>query len=386
VSLPARLAAGLAPSAGPASHLIAAAGQAGPSPLWYATRATGVVALVLLTVTVALGVAGVSRLSSPRWPRVITAGLHRNISLLVVGFVVVHVVTTLLDPFVSINPASIVIPFISSYRPLWLSLGTIAFDLILALVATSLLRTRMSVGTWRTVHWLAYACWPVALWHGLGTGTDSKVPWLLLLDAACVLLVAGALLWRLQELPPGLGRTAAMAGTVLVPVATVVFVVIGPLRPHWAERAGTPAALLGRSVVTGPTADPAANPAGTPAAGTAGSGWTGFTGRATIARPRADQEIITVHAHTSGADQRSLTVVLRGTPEGHGISMAAGSVRLVPAAGGAAWSGPVTTLSGTRLDAALHSAGGATEQARLTLVLRGATASGQVFLSPAVTQ
>jgi methionine sulfoxide reductase heme-binding subunit len=238
VLLPAHLPPAPVLVAGPPGHLTAAA-QVGPSPLWYATRATGVVALILLTVTVALGIAGASRLSSPRWPRVITAGLHRNISLLVVVFVVVHVVTTLLDPFVAINPSSVVIPFISSYRPLWVSLGTIAFDLILALVVTSLLRSRLPHRTWRVVHWLAYACWPIALWHGLGTGTDSKVAWLLLLDAACVLLVAGALLWRLLQLVPGPGRTAAMAATVLVPVATVVFAVLGPLRPHWAERADT---------------------------------------------------------------------------------------------------------------------------------------------------
>ena len=48
------------------------------------------------------------------------------------------------------------------------------------------------------MHLLGYASWPVALWHGLGTGTDSKLPWLLALDAGCVLVVAGALLWRLQ--------------------------------------------------------------------------------------------------------------------------------------------------------------------------------------------
>jgi methionine sulfoxide reductase heme-binding subunit len=251
------------------AHPLATA-MASPSPLWYATRATGVVALVLLTATVALGVAGVSRLSSPRWPRVITAGLHKNLSLLVVAFVVVHVVTTLLDPFVSINPASIVIPFISSYRPLWLSLGTIAFDLILALVVTSLMRSRISYPAWRMVHWLAYACWPVALWHGLGTGTDSKLPWLLLLDAGCVLLVAGALLWRLRELSPGLTRRLAMAATVAVPLATIIFVLVGPLRPHWAERAGTPVAL--------PWVTAAASPAAARSISGAASGQTGFTG------------------------------------------------------------------------------------------------------------
>jgi methionine sulfoxide reductase heme-binding subunit len=231
--------AGVAVAGGPAAHLLAA-GTSGPSPLWYATRATGVMALVLLTATVALGIAGVSRLSSPRWPRVITAGLHKNLSLLVVAFVVVHVLTTVLDSFVSVSLAAMFVPFVSSYRPLWLSLGTLAFDMILAVIITSLFRAHLSYRAWRAVHMLAYASWPVALWHGLGTGSDSKVPWLLALDALCVLVVAAVLLWRLQFMTPGTGRVAAMTATVVVLAATIVFVIVGPLRPGWAARAGTP--------------------------------------------------------------------------------------------------------------------------------------------------
>jgi methionine sulfoxide reductase heme-binding subunit len=193
-------------------------------------------ALILLTATVALGITGVSRLSSPRWPRVITAGLHRNISLLVVAFVIVHVLTTVLDTYVSISPAALVIPFVSSYRPVWLSLGTLAFDMILAVIITSLFRARLSYRAWGTVHMLAYVSWPVALWHGLGTGTDSKLPWVLALDALCVLVVAGALLVRLQRMAPGAGRVAAMAATVAVPVATIAFVVAGPLQTGWAAQ------------------------------------------------------------------------------------------------------------------------------------------------------
>src|ERR1700722_11474392 len=169
---------GLAAAAVPAAHRLAAAGS-GPSVLWYATRATGVTALVLLTITVALGIAGVSRLESRQWPRVITAGLHKNLSLLVVAFVVVHVLTTVLDSFVSISITAAVIPFSSGYRTFWLGLGAIAFDLILALWIPSLLRGRLSYRAWRGIHLLAYVSWPVALWHGLGTGTDSKLPWLL---------------------------------------------------------------------------------------------------------------------------------------------------------------------------------------------------------------
>jgi sulfoxide reductase heme-binding subunit YedZ len=353
------------------SARLLAATTSGPSPLWYAARATGVVALLLLTITVALGVAGVSRLSSPRWPRVVTAGLHKNISLLVVAFVVVHVLASVLDTFVSISPAALIVPFVSSYRPFWLSLGTIAFDLILALVVTSLLRARIPYRAWRAVHWLAYASWPIALWHGLGTGTDAKLSWLLLLDAACILLVAGALLWRLTLLAPGRGRTAAMAAAVAVPIATIVFALVGPLQPGWAAKAGTPVALLGSS---------AKATAATGPAGPAPVALTRFTGRAAT-RSSGGQEVITVRARAGAGE---LTIVLRGTPDGSAISMSGGTVRLTPRAGGPTWTGPVTTLDGTPLAAALRGPGGAEQQAQLTLVIRGRQASGQVNLRPAV--
>jgi methionine sulfoxide reductase heme-binding subunit len=223
--------------------LLSAAGG-GASPLWYATRATGVVALVLLTGTVVLGIASTARFAAPGWPRVVIAGLHRNLSLLVIGFVAIHVLSTVLDGYAPIGLASAVIPFSSPYRVFWLGLGTVAFDLLLAVTLTSLLRDRLSYRGWRAVHWLGYACWPVALWHGLGTGTDSRLPWLLALDALCVTCVAAAIWWRLSLTGPGPGRTAAMTGTICLLAATVIFVAVGPLQPGWARRAGTPGTLL----------------------------------------------------------------------------------------------------------------------------------------------
>jgi predicted ferric reductase len=224
--------------------VLAATGTA-PSPLWYTARATGVVALILLTLTVALGVAGSTRLRTPGLPRLVRSGLHRNVSLLSVAFVATHVLTTVLDPYASISITSAIVPFSSHYRPVWLSLGTIAFDMLLALVLTSMVRTRLSYRTWRTVHWLAYASWPIALWHGLGTGTDSKLSWLLVLDAVCVLVVAAAALWRLQLLPPGSARATGRVATAAIMAATVVFAVVGPLQHGWARRAGTPSTMLG---------------------------------------------------------------------------------------------------------------------------------------------
>jgi methionine sulfoxide reductase heme-binding subunit len=242
-----------------AGHLLAATSY-GPSPLWYTARATGVVALILLTITVALGVAGTARLSTELLPAVVRSGLHRNVSLLAVAFIAVHVLSSVLDPYAGIKLISAIVPFSSDYRPFWLSLGAIAFDMLLALILTSLLRSRLPFRAWRAVHWFGYACWPVALWHGLGTGTDSRLSWLLLLEVGCALVVAGAVAWRLNLTDEnlvrhGLVRAAGLAGMAAFALATIVFVAVGPLQPGWARRAGTPASMLG-------SAHPA--PVGTP--------------------------------------------------------------------------------------------------------------------------
>ncbi len=342
--------------------------------LWYATRATGVVALVLLTATVVLGVAGTARFAAPGMPRVVTAGLHRNLSLLLVGFVSVHVLTTVLDSYTSIGLTSAVIPFSSDYRRLWLGLGTIAFDMLMAVTVTSLLRDRLSLRAWRTVHWLGYACWPVALWHGLGTGTDSRLPWLLALDALCVAAVGAAVWWRLSLAAPGLGRTAALTGLAVLPAATAIFVFVGPLQPGWSRRAGTPTALLGSSVTT---AGPSASPTMAAATGSA----VRYAGRVTRTA-RAGRVTLTVRGRT--AAQRRITVVLKGRPDGTGLSMTSGIVRLGRAAGQPAEQGPVTALDGHRLTAVLDgsagSGGSGEQQASLTLIISGARASGQLTL------
>jgi sulfoxide reductase heme-binding subunit YedZ len=166
------------------------------SPLWYLTRSTGITAFVLLTVTTVLGVAATQRaLASPAWPRFATQQLHRNVSLLAMVVLVVHIVTTLLDSYVDVGWLSMVVPFWSSYRTLGVALGTIAFDLLLLVVVTSLLRLRMSARLWRAVHLSSYAAWPIALLHFLNTGTDAAHGgwgiWLGIACAATVLVAAG---------------------------------------------------------------------------------------------------------------------------------------------------------------------------------------------------
>jgi len=93
------------------------------SALWYLTRGAGLVSLVLLTASVVLGILQVQRWAGEGWPRMVIAGLHKNISLLVLVFLSLHIVTAVADGFAPIHWISVVIPFTSSYRPLWLGVS-----------------------------------------------------------------------------------------------------------------------------------------------------------------------------------------------------------------------------------------------------------------------
>lgn len=164
------------------------------SSYWYLTRGSGFISLMLFSVAAALGLLTAGRIWSPRWPRFVTESLHRSVSLVAVCFVVVHVAAILMDRYVKIDAQDAVIPFISDYVPFWVGLGAIAFDVILLLIITSLLRARMRRSWWRAVHWLAYLGWPVALAHTIGIGTDRL--WVLAVVGASLLMVLAAGMYR----------------------------------------------------------------------------------------------------------------------------------------------------------------------------------------------
>jgi sulfoxide reductase heme-binding subunit YedZ len=208
------------------------------SALWYATRATGVVALVLLTLTVLLGIAGAGRVTAPGLPRLVTAGLHRSVSALVLGLVAVHVLTTVADHYVRISLLSAVIPFSAPYRRPWLGLGAVALDLLLAVAVTSAVRDRLPYRAWRAVHLAAYACWPAALWHGLGAGTDRRSAWLLALDTACLVAVLAAVGWRLTRARPTVAGPAAARPALVRPVLArpaLFWPALARLRSGWSR-------------------------------------------------------------------------------------------------------------------------------------------------------
>ena len=164
--------------------------------LWFMNRGTGFVLLVLLTLSVMLGVLSTARVSTRYWPRMLSQGLHRNVSLLAVAFLVAHVGTAVADTFVNIRWYDVFVPFIGKYMPIWLGFGSLSVDLLIAVVATSVLRHKMSHRPWRIIHVMAYGAWAFGLLHGLQIGTDAPSSWGAAFNYGCIALVLVAVIAR----------------------------------------------------------------------------------------------------------------------------------------------------------------------------------------------
>jgi sulfoxide reductase heme-binding subunit YedZ len=352
------------------TSLVAAAG---PSAYWYLARGTGAVSLVLLTISVVLGILGSLRFSlAPRWPRFAVDTIHRDVSLLVLLLLAVHIITSVLDSFAPIKLTDAIIPFASAYRPLWMGLGALSFDLLVALAVTSLLRRRLGYGAWRAIHWLAYLSWPVAVLHGLGTGSDTKVWWMLLLTAACVGAVVAAVLVRLARSDPdGPLRAPALVLSIAVPIGIAIFTVAGPLAPHWSRRAGTPARLLGAAF--SPVA--ARVPASTGSRSGTGSAPATlklpFSARLTGTVTQAQEPggaIVDLALRLSGGARGRLRVRLAGAPiGGGGLSMTGSQVDLLADGIPAVLQGHIVSLQGQQFDAHVSGSPGGSLDLRANL-------------------
>jgi sulfoxide reductase heme-binding subunit YedZ len=358
----------------------------GPSTYWYLARGTGAVALLLLTASVVLGVLGSLRFSSGRWPRFAIDRLHRDVSMLVIVLLVVHIATSVLDGFAPIALTDAVIPFVSRYRPLWLGLGALSFDILLALVVTSLLRRRLGYRSWRAVHWLAYASWPVAVLHGLGTGSDTKIWWMLALTAVCVAAVVVAVLVRIaRALPEHAGlRVPAVALSLATPIGLAGFTVAGPLAHGWAQRAGTPVSLLGkRSVPPSPIIR-----RGSPApAATRRSFSATVTGTVTQT-PEPGGAVVDLKLRLGGGHRGRLRVRLAGAPiAGGGLSLTGSQVDLVVDGLPSVMQGKIISLRGEEFVAHLLSSSGQTLDlhARLHIDVQTDLVSGDVTATPTGT-
>jgi sulfoxide reductase heme-binding subunit YedZ len=372
----------------------------GGKALWYLTRGTGLVAGLLLTASVVLGILEVRRWQSPRWPRFVTAGMHRYVSLLSVAFVAIHVATTVIDGFAPIGWLDAVIPFHSPYRPLWLGLGAVSSDLLLALVMTSLVRGRLGYRAWRAVHWAAYACWPAAFLHGLGTGTDVRPGWAVALNLASLAAIVGAVWWRLAQ---AWGTTAPEVATgfessrssrsravlpmtvasVVTPIAIVVWLLAGPLQPGWSRRAGTPTVLhrspqptsAGVGAVSSSSPPPATTPASTTTFALAST--SNLQGRVSRVAALNGQATDTFDTTLSVPPGTHLVIVLRGRSlAGGGIAMSTSQVSIGPPADRSQYRGTVTSLQGPDLTLAVSLPGQPAVVMRAHLTIGGSTVSG----------
>jgi sulfoxide reductase heme-binding subunit YedZ len=166
--------------------------------LWALGRGTGVVALVMFTLTLVLGIVTRSGRAGLGIGRFGIAELHRTAALTGTTLIAFHVASLFLDPYAQLHLVDLVFPFLGSYRPVWLGLGTLAIDVLVVVTLVSLLRERLGPRVFRTVHYATYALWPMALLHALGNGTDSGTIWLRGLAAGCAAAVALAISWRLS--------------------------------------------------------------------------------------------------------------------------------------------------------------------------------------------
>ena len=349
----------------------------GPSTYWYLTRASGAVALVLLTASVCLGILGPLRFSAPRWPRFAVDSVHRDVSLAGVALIVVHVVTTVLDGFAPINLVDGVIPFVSPYRPFWLGLGTLSFDLILALVITSLMRRRLGYNAWRAIHWLAYVSWPIAVLHGLGTGSDVKKWWMLLITVVCIGAVLAAVLGRINVVDRDRAalRTGWFALSVVAPVGIGIFAVVGPLAHGWARRAGTPASLLPHVSAVVP-ASSSSRPA---PAGTVAHSFTASLEGSVTQGPAAGGAIVQLDMTVLGSDRGRLRVRLGGQPiAGGGLSLTGSQVDLSLVGSSEIFAGRVVDLQGDHFVARVSDRAGSVLEldGKLTIDQAGRTVRG----------
>lgn len=337
------------------------------SALWYLARGSGLVTLLLFTGSLALGI-----LTSKRWkagpvPRFVTGDLHRNLSLLSLSFLAIHIASVVIDGFAPIGWISAVVPFSTPYRPLWLGLGAVATDLMLALAITSGLRRRMPYKVWHGIHLAAYACWPIAVMHALGSGTDATRPWTIAILATSAAAVLGLSAWRLLS-TPSLSRSAralASAGAFFSPVLITGWAVNGPLQTGWARRAGTPPAVLAKVYSASATTSPSAatgsttRPVATPASFSADlAGQLTQTG-----------DLVQVTAQLSGEASGTVSISLRGRQlAGGGVELADGSVD-VALSDGRRLTGKVTDLAGSRIGATLTDLQGRTTPATIELAI-----------------
>jgi predicted ferric reductase len=148
-----------------------------PKAYWYLSRASALVAFCLLWFAMALGL-GITNKLARLWPGGLTAfELHQAASLLGLDLALFHGLILLGDRYMNFSLGQVLVPFATaSYRPLWTGLGQIGFYLFAIVSLSFYLRRFIGQKAWRTLHYLSFVVFALALTHGLLSGTDSGAP------------------------------------------------------------------------------------------------------------------------------------------------------------------------------------------------------------------
>lgn len=350
--------------------------------LWYISRATGIVSLVLMGAIVLLGIATASKSMPKGFGRLLGPDLHRRLSITTLGFLAVHIVSAILDPFVAVGVSSTVVPFTSKYRPLWVGLGTVAFDLFLVIIATSIIRHRFNHGVWKKIHYLSWAIVSFALFHAIGTGSDTQVKIVEVIYVAVILLVGIAGAFRaIKEFAFSSSKKAfASVGLLGVPVLLLVWATQGPLKLGWAK------------VSTGFSFFPSITPSSTTKSNTTatvstvGSGSFSLPVNGNISGSLIESQtnsglaIITMRGSVAGTPDK-VAVQLNGSAQDGSLVLQSSNAFFGTSSVPNLYSGTVSQASGSILVLSLNGPTGAL-RAQLNVTASGTSFSG-VFSAPA---
>jgi predicted ferric reductase len=143
---------------------------------WYVTRASGLTGYFLLWLSMVWGFVIPTKLLQPALEGTFAYDFHEHLSLMGLGFVILHVAVLLFDKYLPFSILQILVPFIDSYRPFWVGLGIISFYIMLLVTFTFYLRQQIGVKAFRSIHLLSLVGYLGTTLHGLFAGTDSALP------------------------------------------------------------------------------------------------------------------------------------------------------------------------------------------------------------------
>jgi hypothetical protein len=346
---------------------------------WDVARAGGFTAYILLTLSVAWGLALTMHWQSGRWPRLINSELHNFLTLLALIFTGIHVLAVWIDPFTRFNWSEVFIPFVSHYRPLWMAFGIVGLYLGLAIGLSTWLRRWIGYKWWRRLHILTLLLYFLVTIHGIATGSDTRTWWGVGIYLVSILVV-GTLLWgRLIEPANKQSRAHPIWAVVVVLVilAGAALTVLGPLQPGWNTVAnngngsgGSPAALAAQSLSSSQSSNtnPFAPPFTDSVQGTLNQNGPDDNGDVTL------QLNLTVSngTQTSG----TLLIILHGQSFGdddNNIDITSSQISLASPSGQTLYTGSYTTLTDDRelqMTALLTSPGNSAQKLKLQIDLR----------------